>query len=78
MSLLIADSGSTKTDWALISNRSVKRYNTEGLNPYFHSPKSIEEVLKNDLKPDIKREKIKHILFYGSGCASDCRRTKQK
>lgn len=70
MSFLVADSGSTKTDWALISNHSVQRYQTEGLNPYFHSPNSIESVLKNDLKPTIKGQEVNHILFYGSGC--DC------
>ncbi|MDR8390777.1 hypothetical protein NC796_06495 [Aliifodinibius sp. S!AR15-10] len=71
MSLLIADSGSTKTDWALISNHSVKQYKTEGLNPYFHSSKSIEKVLKNDLKPDLEGKNVNHILFYGSGCDSE-------
>lgn len=68
MSLLIADSGSTKTDWALISDASVKQYKTEGLNPHYHSTESFKRVIKEELLPKINCTSITHIMFYGAGC----------
>ena len=36
--ILIADSGSTKTDWCVILNGTpIKRIGTKGLNPFFQS-----------------------------------------
>ena len=44
--LLLADSGSTKTTWAILENSVLKTtVNTPGLNPYFHSSESIEAVI---------------------------------
>ena len=38
--ILVADSGSTKTDWLLkISDDEVRQFRTAGLNPYFLSEK---------------------------------------
>lgn len=65
--ILIADSGSTKTDWALIQeNGLVSRYQSDGLNPYFLSDQSIEEKISE--LPIL--EKISKIFFFGAGCAS--------
>ena len=67
---LIADSGSTKTDWRLLSsdgkNQSVQ---TIGFNPYHISNEEIiAELNKSDLK-SIKKE-VHEVIFYGSGCSS--------
>ncbi|MFH5833668.1 hypothetical protein ACG2F4_11635 [Halalkalibaculum sp. DA3122] len=70
MSVLIADSGSTKTDWALLAGGTVQRYKTEGLNPYFHSTESIKSVLRSGLRPSLREHAVECILFYGSGCDS--------
>ena len=32
---LVADSGSTKTDWYLLKEQDVVLYNTQGYNPYY-------------------------------------------
>jgi glucosamine kinase len=74
--LLIADSGSTKTDWRLIDNdRNVEQFNTIGFNPYFQSSTIIAEELRTNLLPPllpfIKNRKGKlNIFFYGAGCSS--------
>ena len=50
--VLIADSGSTKTTWAMLDSGMVKdTVNTPGMNPYFHTSDSIEAILKADLLP---------------------------
>ena len=70
--ILIADSGSTKTDWALIdSQKLVQRLSSVGLNPDFHSDDSIEEqilTIANQLE-GLPTE----IHFYGSGASSEAR-----
>ncbi|MCD6178990.1 MAG: ATPase [Bacteroidales bacterium] len=69
--ILIADSGSTKTDWILIDLKSGRRTYFEGigLNPYHSNSNSInKEVLQ--LFKSIDTLKVSHIYFYGAGCST--------
>lgn len=70
--ILIADSGSTKTDWRLIDeNRQIHQYSTQGINPYFQTTGQIGEILKSELIPQLKPEFFNlkaEIFFYGAGC----------
>lgn len=70
MSILIADSGATKTEWSLTSAGGNKIYKTEGLNPYYHTTQSIKEVLEDDLYPQLETTDVNDIYFYGAGCDS--------
>lgn len=65
MSILIADSGATKTEWCIPGNGTFK---TEGLNPYYHTTESIREVIEKDLLPKLKGKQIEKVFFYGAGC----------
>lgn len=69
---LIADSGSTKTDWAIVAdkNKDVKIVKTQGLNPFHLSGNEITEILRQELLPSIKEE-VTHIYFYGTGCTPE-------
>lgn len=70
--ILIADSGSTKTDWVLLDLESSKKIRLQGigLNPYYTSREAISaEVIR--LFQNSASEQISHIYFYGSGCSSD-------
>lgn len=70
--ILIADSGSTKCDWALIkSSGEIVEFNTMGFNPIFHDKKLIVSKLNNE--PIIKKyhNEVKKIFYYGAGNASD-------
>ena len=68
---LIADSGSTKTDWALInsgSDASVRRLTTQGINPFHQDASSIRRILTEELLPQLDQVgSIERIRFYGSG-----------
>jgi len=67
MKLLIADSGATKTDWAIIQEGKLVYIRTRSLHPAYMDPKSISRELKSTLgkiPPDI-------IYFYGAGCYSE-------
>lgn len=69
--ILIADSGSTKTDLRLWNplNNDVYSYSSKGLNPYFVSSGEISSVVASTLPIEFI-DKISHIYFYGSGCSS--------
>ena len=66
--ILIADSGSTKTDWALQSaSGSVERFHTQGINPFHQDRSVIAEILRQELIPQLGSERVSCVCFYGSG-----------
>ncbi|MBO7302244.1 MAG: ATPase [Bacteroidaceae bacterium] len=70
--ILIADCGSTKTDWVLYDGTEiVARAKTQGLNPAQQSSEEILEILSNELKGNIDVDAPKTIYFYGAGCGYD-------
>jgi N-acetylglucosamine kinase-like BadF-type ATPase len=74
--ILIADSGSTKTDWRLIDKgNNTYRFHTIGFNPFFQDSTSIGNELNINLKPSIDALQLDakdalNIYFYGAGCSS--------
>lgn len=70
--MLIADSGSTKTDWCVIlDNTPIKRIGTKGLNPFFQSEEEIQQELTHSLLPQLPEGTIDSIHFYGAGCTPE-------
>lgn len=68
--ILVADSGSTKTQWCLLENNNVqKEILTHGINPFYQTEKEISNEIKESLLPQISSNGISHIYFYGAGCA---------
>lgn len=68
--ILVADSGSTKTDWRLIEGKEIRSMSTRGINPYHSSEQEIEaELGKLDLAGNEKN--IRFIFFYGSGISNE-------
>ncbi|MVZ61336.1 N-acetylglucosamine kinase [Sphingobacterium humi] len=66
--IIIADGGSTKTNWCLLDDSNKKIYfNTEGYNPYFVDSDYIVASLKKGLPSDIPFEKITEVNYYGAG-----------
>lgn len=73
MYTLIADSGSTKTDWVLIKDsKVVKEMKTIGFNPYFQSKDQINLEILSNLKPQLDDfiGRIKILHYYGAGCST--------
>lgn len=67
---LIADSGSTKTEWCLLNDDKKKKLNTQGLSPYFLSGNQMKDILKKELTPKIKNAAPAEVFFYGTGCSN--------
>jgi len=79
MIILIADSGSTKTDWVLCNGSIIiKRVKTQGLNPTIQSSDEILAVLKAELADNIDTTAPQKIFFYGAGCAYDTANNRMK
>lgn len=67
---LIADSGSTKTSWGLAGKGSFPQYfQTEGMNPFFQSETTLQQIVANLKQTALKDRTIDHVFFYGAGCA---------
>lgn len=66
--ILIADSGSTKTDWALVSGSQVSYLTTQGINPFHQTEETVLGVLRDELLPQMGAAEPDHIYFYGAGC----------
>ena len=73
--ILIADSGSTKTDWCLMRDSDTTLViQTQGINPYHQAQEAIGLVLAEELLPQLKgyvKEQPLEVIFYGAGCAND-------
>ncbi len=70
MNRLIADSGSTKTDWLLIKDSGeTVGVKTKGINPFFRTSEDIYEELKSDLQPVVGEPES--IFFYGAGIINE-------
>lgn len=79
MIILIADSGSTKTDWVLCNGSIiVKRIKTQGLNPTIQNSDEILAVLKAELADNIDTTAPQKIFFYGAGCAYETANNRMK
>lgn len=65
--ILIADSGSTKTDWVLAGKEVV---HTQGITPVHQSPDDIRQILEQELLPQLGGlvDSLSAVFFYGSGC----------
>ncbi len=69
--ILIADSGSTKTDWRLVKpDRQIEQARCAGFNPFYQTENQIVEELEKILVPQIPYTEISEIFYYGAGCST--------
>ncbi|MCC8410126.1 N-acetylglucosamine kinase [Mucilaginibacter sp. UR6-1] len=69
---LIADSGSTKTDWCLLGdNNSITYFDTEGFNPYYVDAEYIYSTILSKLPATVDSTRVSEVYFYGAGCSGD-------
>lgn len=72
---LIADSGSTKTDWCLTNvqcSGPTAVCATQGINPFHQSSSDIRQILTSELVPQLPPQAVvDEICFYGAGCTKE-------
>ncbi len=74
--ILIADSGSTKTHWCLLTaSGQFSECFTDGLNPFQQTPDAIKNSISSQLLPQISSflwsGTVTAIYFYGAGCTPE-------
>ena len=70
--IFIIESGSTKSDWVLVDDKSKQTfYKTIGFNPYFHSAELVSSEIKKNKEIIGHASSVKKIFFYGAGCSSE-------
>lgn len=68
---LIAESGSTRTEWALVEdNQLIHRVFTEVLNPFLQTRREISRSVRLGLPEIFFRKKLDKVYYYGEGCTS--------
>ena len=72
--ILIADSGSTKSDWIAIDSKNgsylFEKQRTKGLNPAIISEPEAFEII-NENKTLIEHKNLgEYVFFYGAGCGT--------
>lgn len=65
--LLLADSGSTKTEWRLMTQDEVlEGFRTRGFNPNVMSFEQMRSQLQSEVVPQLKRQVPHQIVFFGA------------
>ena len=61
--ILVADSGSTKTQW-ITETQSIE---TQGINPVRDGKEHILDIMRTELMPSLCSD-VSDVFFYGAGC----------
>ncbi|WP_410222151.1 N-acetylglucosamine kinase [Pedobacter sp.] len=72
--ILVADSGSSKTDWIAHNSKETLDFHTQGINPYFLNSQEIIKILSKNKDLSKIAADVKEIYFFGAGCSSPDKR----
>ena len=67
---LIADCGSTKTEWCLLKGKKKTIFNSTGMSPYFVSDIQMEDIIRREVMPQLKQGKVDEVNYYSTGCGN--------
>ena len=67
---LIADSGSTKTEWCLLKGNTKNIFTSQGMSPYFIAGQQMENIINLEVLPSLKKAQVEELYYYGTGCAN--------
>lgn len=74
--LLIADSGSTKTDWCLVKPNGERHVvSGKGINPHHIPLEQFDNILQERIPSEVSDNRISRLHFYGAGCGSESSKT---
>lgn len=72
--LLLAESGGTKTDWLLDSSAGAQNLQTAGMNPNVLPAQEIQAVLRNEVLPWLAGREVQELHFFGAGMGQEANR----
>lgn len=68
--ILVADSGSSKTDWMGYHPHEPIKFHTQGINPYFLNAQDIAKLFTRKKDLGFNPDDVREIYFFGAGCSS--------
>ncbi|MDE7153733.1 MAG: hypothetical protein K2O00_04725 [Muribaculaceae bacterium] len=69
--IIIADSSSSRTEWALVDgDKVVEKATTGGMNPYFQTRREISHSIRLELPELFFKKRWEHVYYYGTGCSN--------
>jgi N-acetylglucosamine kinase-like BadF-type ATPase len=72
--ILIADSGTSKTDWRVIHRDGrISQHRGVGFNPYYMTSEEMAIQMRHDFLVNLESE-IDQIYYYGAGCSAPDRK----
>lgn len=72
--ILIADSGSSKTDWRVIGkDGKISQYRGVGFNPYYQTSEEMATQMRHEFLMNLENE-VEEIFYYGAGCSVQTRK----
>ena len=76
---LLAESGSSKTEWFLFSEReTIAVFQTAGINPDVQQDQHILRTLQSELLPGLKNQKPEVLHYYGAGLRNPVNRERME
>lgn len=70
--ILIGESSSTKTEWAILDGGEVvDRALSIGINPFFQTRREISRIIRLQLPSEFLKTKFDSVFFYGAGCTTE-------
>lgn len=74
--ILVADSGSTKTNWIALDNKGKTYFkiDTPGLNPAVFQKETLRQRIITKSELNLIRNDVEKIYFYGAGCGTQTAR----
>lgn len=68
--ILVADSGSSKTDWMAHGLNQTLSFSTQGINPYFVNAQDVVRILSKNKDLAAHASVVKEVYFFGAGCST--------
>jgi len=69
--ILIADAGSTKTQWVLMDHSGeTTKCDTRGFNPNYNNINELIKELQTSLLDNFKQD-LENVYYYGTGCGTE-------
>jgi len=68
---IIADSGSTNTQWCLTDKNNYHQVRTRGLNPFFNGASLLEKEIRKQPVLRDNQMQVSKVFYYGAGCGNE-------
>lgn len=66
--IVVVDSGATKADWKVVTDKDSHLIHSMGLSPVFHTEDFMYQEISKAFTGDVNTKLIDQVYYYGTGC----------